>query len=476
MPNNFTPQSPIKTGESSSSINLSNSLYSNLMQTKERFSSVYLEQPKYNVLSQLIDMVAPAKQIDQRRFERSRMGQTGVTLNLVAADVNDISASSPVVTVKFDSATKAAPLRHGDVCRVVTSGVAYQYYVSQEATGADNEVKFTILQEAVDGTDTTAATGHFAAGTSITVLFDSHKNDFSEDDKKPLFYVPESRHNFTGVCRDSVHISRDALHKGTYELWDGKYWAFAQEKLMRMRFSKSYEQKLLLAQRYESPGGGVPEQRSVGGGVLWFIENFGQTFEKTTDFDLDDINDIIYNILTIAATGTSEVTVLCGAYFLKRFQEEAANKYIQYVGVANTIGGNAVRGISAFEYNVLGVSVKFIHYPAWDDPKLFPEISTTLGGIQKSSANALFLDMTSVEGTDGLLPGIEKYYYGDQEMYYTYVPGMIGLDAGLPSNTVQGNYNLAANSKDGFSAHIMCDDGVFLNAPERHVFYKYTGA
>jgi len=472
----FSPQDPIVgNATKTSSLAVSNSLYGNLSMTRERFSSVYLEQPKYNVLSQIIDLIGPSKQIDQRRFERSRMGQTGIAITLASADVNDVAVSGGEITLTLDTEAKAKGFRLGDVVRVVTSGVSYQYYVTQES--ASSVVKFKSLGQTEAGAAIVAATAHFAIGTTITVLFDSHENDFSVDDKKPLFYTPSSRHNFTGVSRDSVHISRDALHRGTYELWDGKYWAFAQEKLMRMRFSKQYEQKILLADRFASlESGSAIENRTVGGGVLWFIENYGQVFNKSTDFDLDDINDIVYNILTIAATGTSEVTVLCGAYFLKRFQEEAANKFIQYVGTANTIGGSSIRGISAYEYNVLGVSVKFVHYPAFDDPKLFPEVSTALGGIQKQSASAIFLDMSSVEGTDGLLPGIEKYHYGDQEMYYNYVPGMIGLNSAAPSNTVQGSYNLAASSKDGFSAHIMCDDGIFMNAPERHVYYKYTGA
>jgi len=84
--------------------------------------------------------------------------------------------------------------------------------------------------------------------------------------------------------------------------------------------------------------------------------------------------------------------------------------------------------------------------------------------------------MSSVESTDGIIPGFEKFYYGDKDMYYSYVPGMIGVNGLDPSNSQNLNYSLAANSKDGFSAHIMCDDGYYVNAPERHCFYEYTGS
>ena len=468
---------------SMSSVNFSKSLNSKLMETKERFASVYLEQPKYNVLSQMMDLLAPAQRVNQRSYERSKLGSIGISFTTASAVITGgshsegISGQNYKVSFAGDNVAEANKLRKGDVCRIVNaSGVAKLYYVATEKD-TDDAVVFTRLNAAAP-----AAGDVTVNGTTITVLYDSHENDFSEDDKKAIYYAPESIVNYTGVSRDSVHISRDALYRGTYELWDGQFWSFAQEKLMKMRFSKQYEQKLLLGERFAEVDGNLTDgsggqiKRSTSGGILWWIKEYGQTFQKTTDFDLDDINDIVYNILTVAAAGTSEIAVLCGAYFLKRFQEEAANKYIQYVGTANTLGGAGVRGISVFEYNVLGVSVKFVHYPAFDDPKLFPGLSTTLGGVLKSSANALFLDMSDVESTDGIIAGFEKFYYGDKDMYYTYVPGMIGVNGADPSNAAQLNYNLSANTKDGFSAHIMCDDGYYVNAPERHCYYEYTGA
>jgi len=412
------------------------------------------------------------------------MGSIGYTYTLDANDIQNLAVgdgggtSNDTVTVDADSAAGALQeVRLGDVVQVDNAGTTAQFVCVQEKDASDL-LKFQVLDTTLAGAS--LHTTYFAAGSTITVLFDSHENDFSTDDKKPLFYMPTALENFTGVSRDSVHISRDALHRGTYELWDGEFWSFAQEKLMKMRFSKQYEQKILLAEKVGTVSGTLGTDgaysRTIGGGILWFIKNHGQTFNKTTDFDLDDINDIVYNILTIGAAGTSSIAVLCGAYFLKRFQEEAANKYIQYVGTSNTLGGAAVRGISIYEYNVLGVSVKFVHYPAFDDPKLFPGVSTTLGGVLKSSANALFLDMTDVESSEGMIPAFEKYYYGDKDMYYTYVPGMIGLNGADPTNSIQGSYNLSANASDGFSAHIMCDDGIYVNAPERHCFYQYTGA
>ena len=470
-------------GKSTDSLDFSKSLNSKLMETKERFASVYLEQPKYNVLSQMMDLLAPAQRVDQRRYERSRLGSIGITLTTASDSVAAASGQDVSVTFAAGQRPQADKLRKGDVCRVVNGSTAKLYYVKTEKDGS-HVVVFTRLANASDSAANQADFGGATStGVHITVLYDSHENDFSEDDKKPIFYTPDSIHNFTGVCRDSIHISRDALYRGTYELWDNQFWSFAQEKLMKMRFAKQYEQKLLLGERFAEVSGTLGDTttggvitRSTSGGMLWWIKNHGQTFQKTTDFDLDDINDIVYNILTVAAAGTSEIVVLCGAYFLKRFQEEAANKYIQYVGTSNTLGGAGVRGISVFEYNVLGVSVKFVHYPAWDDPKLFPGISTTLGGVLKSSANALFLDMSAVESTDGVIPGFEKFYYGDKDMYYSYVPGMIGVNGLDPSNSQNLNYSLAANSKDGFSAHIMCDDGYYVNAPERHCFYEYTGS
>ena len=475
-------------GSSTSSLDFSKSLNGKLMETKERFSAVYLEQPKYNVLSQLVDLLAPAKQLNQRVYSRSRMGSIGYTYTCVTDDIQSLAAattteSNDSIDILADSAAGSLlELRKGDVVQVDNAGTTAQFIVVHEKGEATaNTVRLQAADISADGPKGASIhSTYIAAGATITVLFDSHANDFSTDDKKPLFYMPTALENFTGVSRDSVHISRDALHRGTYELWDGEFWSFAQEKLMKMRFSKQYEQKLLLAEKTGHVSGNLGTDgaysRTIGGGILWFIKNHGQTFNKTTDFDLDDINDIVYNILTIGAAGTSSIAVLCGAYFLKRFQEEAANKYIQYVGTSNTLGGAAVRGISIYEYNVLGVSVKFVHYPAFDDPKLFPGVSTTLGGVLKSSANALFLDMTDVESSEGMIPAFEKYYYGDKDMYYTYVPGMIGLNGADPTNSIQGSYNLSANASDGFSAHIMCDDGIYVNAPERHCFYQYTGA
>ena len=58
----------------------------------------------------------------------------------------------------------------------------------------------------------------------------------------------------------------------------------------------------------------------------------------------------------------------------------------------------------------------------------------------------------------GMLPAMEKVYFGDQETIYSYIPGVIGSKlGGSDSGVVSGNLTMACSDKDALSIQIYSD-------------------
>ena len=70
---------------------------------------------------------------------------------------------------------------------------------------------------------------------------------------------------------------------------------------------------------------------------------------------------------------------------------------------------------------------------------------------------AIALDTDMYESVDGtMLPSMEKVYFGNEEVIYGYIPGLIGSSLS-GSNTLRTGNILATNDKDGVTLEIYSD-------------------
>lgn len=434
---------------------LKDSYTARLMSPTLRFAGVYLAQPKYTVLDQITSLMAEPKQVDDRRFERSRLGNIGIS-----ATINTRTASGLNLVITFaDPAFQQ--IRERDIVR---SSNEAQGRVINSVPG---QITIEPWSDANGASATSFASADFAAATKLSVLFDASK-DADSTGKSSLTYSPISDYNYAGVSRDAISITRDDLKQGTYERSkDGKFWAFAQENLLRTRFAKLHEQKLATSVRVKKNG------VTTTGGVLWTVRTLGNYFPSTSaTMTQTKWHDILYTMITESGANMTELYCLAGAQAIYDFQTIIGDKYITNAGQANTVGGSSVKGININEYTFMNVRVKIIHYPLFDDKEVFPETSTVTGKL-RSSSSVLMLNNSSVETTQGMLPAFERFYYDSQPIRYYYLRGIVGVNDADPSAALKdGDYVLASNDRDSFTAGILCDDGIYVNGPERHGLYE----
>jgi hypothetical protein len=91
------------------------------------------------------------------------------------------------------------------------------------------------------------------------------------------------------------------------------------------------------------------------------------------------------------------------------------------------------------------------------------------------SSSFFLVDTTPIDGVGaGPQPAIESIYRGEKEMYYGYIPGMIGPDGGSPSSYMAMGKSLMANDIDGVSCHMLTDSGINIVDAKNMLFFEYA--
>ncbi len=420
---------------------LAQSFFLNGISKPEISKLVYDSTLGYNQVSSFINQISGgvSKSVNQSKFQIGKLGNTGVTAIIASTS---LSGTNLIVTLSGNNNL----FRIGDV-------VADANYVQGKVI---SKAGVTITLEPMNGVTFATAT-HFLANTYASFLFNASKNDFSTG-TETQYIVPELDYNCTAISRRSGAISRRNKEQ-TWVEWAGKYWYFAQEKLAVSMLAREEERKFLYSNR-AFDASSVDGTYNTTGGLRWAAQNQGGIFIPLSNaITKSQFDDIIVDFGMKSAQSGRKIVAFMGREAMNALQG-ITEQFIQYPGSQNTFGGASVDGLNVMKYAKAGIQIEYKHCPAFDDPGFLPDLSTITGKMKKSYT-IMLVDMTPTETVDGagVVPPIQKYHFGDKEMYANYLPGMIAPD-GMAGDLLKSG--LAVNPVDGFGFEFLCDDGLYI--------------
>lgn len=419
-----------------SQLDFANNLILNQLNMDDKSALVYDYSNGYNVIDFLVTRNAPARRIDGLNgiFQKPIMGVSQV----IAQVASTVLVTSIKLRVNFTDTTY-------DLFRLrqtVSDGTAnnWQGRVIEHGAG------YIILEPVPPITSWNTAL-HFVAGTYATELFNSSENRGSIGTES-LYEQPQYVQNQTSVTRESVEIFRRDMFK-TWVTFKGDYWASAQDTLTMQRFARELEFKSIWS-RF-----GTIANSPVGGTV-----NYSMGLK---DAILDGKRGGIYRGLTSAMGQSSfeefigttadrqsaahvDLTLVVGRGALRQVQS-FTSPFIQFGGKENTFGGDTVKGLDVYKYNVNGINCNLIMAPVFNDRDRFPQPTTVagLGANTRMQYTMVALDMSNYEAVGGgSLPAMEKCYFGEQEVVYEFMRGVgigksfVAATAGMNAGTMGG--------------------------------------
>lgn len=436
--------------QNQNSLQFQNNVVLNGLNKPDNSKLVYDLSGGFNVIDFIVTRGAPARSIGgmDAIFKKPIMGRSDI-----GYQVSSNSASGNNLIVNFSDPT----VQIARVTEVWSDGTAAnnQGRVVSVAAG-------TMTLEPVSGA-TSVPTTSFAAGTFAALMFQASTNRFStgivsryED---PIYVT-----NQTSIVRDSLDVARrDGFM--TWVEYNGQYWIHAQEPIMMKRYARGLDRKALWGKygtNQTSVGGTGTINYSMGlkdsildpqrGGVymgLTSLMSQGQ-FEGWLGQIADRKNSTKY-----------KVTLGVGRGFLNMVQQYV-RPYIQYGGSQNTFQfgpSGSIKGLDSYTYAFNGIEVEMIMIPLFNDREQFPQMSTIsgLGNFTRMECTAIAFDTDMYESVGGgMLPAMEKVYFGANETLYGRLQGLSDLGTGGQAISAQTNFDIASD-KDINSIQIYSD-------------------
>lgn len=433
-----------------STLDFSNNLLLNQLNLEDKSSLVYDYSNGYNVIDFLVTRSAPVRKIDgpNGEFQKPIMG-----VSQVIAQVASTTLISPVrLRVNFTDPNY-------DLFRLsetVTDGTAG----NNQGRVIEHGAGYIILEPAPPITAWNTSL-HFLANTYATALFTSAANRGSVG-MESLYEYPVYVKNQTSISRESVEIFRRDMSR-TWPKYKGEYWASAQDALVMQRFARELEFKAIWS------GYGTIQNSTIGGqvnysmGLKSAIQNpiRGGVYKSLASaMTQKDFEDFIAAVADKQAASNVDLTLVMGRGALSRLQS-FTSPYIQFAGKENTFGGETVKGLDVYKYNIAGIACNFVLAPVFNDRERFPQATTIagLGSYTRLQYTIVALDTANYEAVGGgSLPAMEKVYFGEQEVVYEYIRG-IGMGKGFTSSgpaATSGNFG-PVNDRDAISFQIYSD-------------------
>lgn len=434
--------------------NLVQSFYGNALQVPNKNEVLYYKQPRYNMITALMDMlnVEEPEQSGNRKIEIYSQGNYDVSATIGSSGRSTATNGRDLVLSFQDSDFQS--IRNKDIVRSGSSEALGRVLSTQPG-------QITIQPWDKDSFDSS----DFATDSQVQVMFDASPDENSKG-KETLYHDVQNEYNYIGISQDAMFVPRNALgHETWITTESGNWWAFKQEDIMLDRFSKNLEKRRLISPRQYKDGVHTP------GGLEWYIDKYGYPYVSNTQATEGDIQEILKNQISEAGSGTEEITILAGINFLSRFQTEVVDKFITYVGKLNTIGGQEIFGINGYEYEYLNVRINVVNYAILDDKEVFGEVSSVTND-RKMKDTAYFIDTTPVPSTAGDIGPFKRKYLTSKPMWYWYVPGSVNPNGMDPTDIQAASYSMSASLEDGFWVTVLTDDGYEFRAPERHAYFK----
>lgn len=433
-----------------SNLPFENNAILNALDKPDKSKMVYDLTGGYNVIDLLVTRNAPARQVQglDGKVQKPIMGRSDYGVQVAS---NSTSGNNLII---------------------VFSDSTFQGYreteVIGDGTAANNQGRIisasagTVTVEPVSGA-TSVPTTSFAAGTFATRMWQASINRGSTGITS-LTEDPQYVYNWTSISRESLDVYRRDYFQ-TYVEYNGKFWISAQEPITMKRFARGNERKALwskLGQNTTAANGGGKVNYSMGlkdsildpqrGGVyLPLTNNMTQgQFEAWLGQIADRRNSEKY-----------KVTIGCGRGFLNWVQGYI-RPYIQYGGSMNTFNVKTKDGLDAYMYNFNGIEVELIMIPFFNDREMFPALSTVPGtaAFTRMQYTAIVFDMDNYEAIGGgMAPAMEKLYFGNEEIVYGYLPGMVGKNVtdDQVAASMRTSGNIVVTDRDALSIQVYSD-------------------
>lgn len=428
-----------------SQLDFQNNLVLNALNKDDKSASVYDLSGGYNVIDFLVTRGAPARSINGADgvFYKPIMGNSTPTAQISATST--LSGSNLVVTFTDSSFDKFR------LKEVIGDGTAA---MNMGRVIAKQPGQVTI--EPVSGG--TLTTSMFAAGAFAVSMFPASGVRFSSG-MESLYEYPKFVKNQTSITRESLSLARRDMSK-TWVEYAGGMWYTAQEPLTVKRFARNLERKAIWSKfgnTTSSLEGNVAYSQGLREAIL-DSERGGVYMPLSGAMTQGQFESWIGRIADRQNSPKYKLTLGCGRGFLSWVQS-FTTPYIQYTGRNNTFGGETVEGLDVYNYTINGVSVDLVMIPFFNDRDMFPAFSSVSGlsNFTRMQYTAIALDTNMYESVDGnMLPAMEKVYFGNEEVIYGYIPGLIGSSLSGSTTLRTGNI-LATNDKDGVTMEIYSD-------------------
>jgi len=428
-----------------SSLPFENNLFLNGLNKDDKYSLVADFSNGYNTLTWLVNMNAPARQVDGSDgvFFRPIMGTSKIQGFIAATAL----LSPTIARITLNDPTYAA-FREKTTVADGSAAMNKGYVVNQGAGFVDIQCVAPILAWNL-------AT-QFLAGASITEMWSSAGNRGSTGPKSSYEY-PQYVQNQTSVMREKVEMYRRDMSK-TWVEFKGDYWYSSQDVIAANRFSRAEEYHALfseLGQINTSLEGAV----SYSMGLRAAVKDPDRGGEYVASANLLTENDFINWISRIADRRTSidtRLPIFLGREALKRIQFfQTINQSIRFAGTRNTFGGETVKGLDVREYDIAGIACDLILAPIFNDKDRFPDASTIAGAQGTRMQHTMVcLDLSYYQTVDGSgeVPAMENCYFGANEIEYGYMSG-IGMSMQKGGDV----YQLMTSPRDNAEFHILKD-------------------
>jgi hypothetical protein len=422
-----------------------NNLILNGLSKDDKATTVFDFSGGYNVVDLIVSKVSSSRQIMGKDgiFSKPIMGQSVVQAIVATSAIN--GSNQLVLTFTDNTYDKFR------VTEVVGDGSANDSLgrVAVSAAG-------TITLDLAPPLTSWNLTNNFPAGSYVTSLWNSQTNRGSGA-MSSLYEYPEYVSNQTSIMRENVSLDRRDASQ-TWVEFQGDYWYSAQDMIMMKRIARSMEYRALFS--HMGTNGGV----NYSMGLKSSIKNAarGGVYKGLANLPTQaDFESFLNDIADRQNASDVEINMLVGRGLLNRIQN-FTSQYITYAGQANTFGGSGVNGLDVRKYAINGVSVNLIHAPILNDRIRFPGLSTIsgAGNFTRMQYTGIVLDMNGYDAVGGgTLPAMEKTYFGEEEMMYYYVPGVIGssLKGGSGEMLRNGDFALAVNHNDAVTTGFYTD-------------------
>lgn len=421
----------------------------NGLNLQDRSKLVYDLSGGWNVLDYIVTRNAPARRIDGKDgyFEKPIMG-----VSKVQASVASTSLSSGVLRVYFTDPTYDN-FRNATVVGDGSANDAHGTVIAHGPGYID-----MVVAPPLTSWDTSV---HFTSGSFATELWTTAVNRGSGAMESQYEY-PTYVGNYTSILRENVTMYRRDMSKTWVEYKNG-YWYSAQlDEVMMKRLARAMEYRGLFGYKGQTTDPDGVRNHSMGLKASIKDPQRGGIYKALTSLMTQStFEGWIGEIADRRNARMTDLTMLVGRGFLKQIQS-FTSQYIQYAGRNNTFGGEQVEGLDVYQYAINGINCNFVMAPILNDRERFPGMSTITGAtnFSRMQYTAICLDTDSYDAVGGgVLPAMEKVYFGDEEMVYYYLPGVVGSSLKGSNGEIlrAGNFSAAMNNNDAVTVGIYSD-------------------